>query len=197
MSCPVNPPFMKVFFPSVFLLLLGLLTACSHGDKASAIGATFDGEEDFVNASFSGNKINPDQAADKCALLSADVLADMVGISADKISANPNPATGGCGYIVMYDEDRDYSTAGFGLLQEVTGDEADWKDNWSVEKSISKTAEWVPGLGMAAMWKPRNRELKVKYDGYTLQVNAPAGPGKDESETKDWAIAMVKKAGFE
>jgi hypothetical protein len=38
--------------------------------------------------------------------------------------------------------------------------------------------------------------LEVKFEGYTLQVISPQGPGKDTKNSKKWAIEMVKLVGF-
>lgn len=190
---------MKLFsYTLVFTLLLTFIS-CSHGDKASAIGATFEEADSFENAYFAGNKIDLAEFTQPCQYISKAIIASMMSIEVEKVDYRPDPARKNCAYTIIFNDDADqpdYSTAGLALMEEVTGVEAEWKDNWSVEKTISKSAEWVPNLGKAAIWNPSSRTLKVKFDGYTLQVTAPQGPGRDPKNSKKWAIEMVSLGGF-
>lgn len=186
-----HPSFLLLCF-----LAVGLLS-CSHGDKTNTIGATFADEDDFVNAFFTGNKVDLSEAGQACEYVSKANIAGMLGIPVEQVNSGHNPAMKQCAFTIIYDEEGpDYTTAGFRFNQEVTGVESEWKDNWKVAKAISKTAEWVPNLGKAAIWKPASLQLEVKFEGYTLSVTAPRGPKKDEGKSKKWAIEMVKLGGF-
>ncbi|WP_020568932.1 hypothetical protein [Neolewinella persica] len=190
---------MKSLSLTLFFGLLFLFTACSHGDKASAIGATFEDASSFENTYFTGNKINLAEFTQPCQYISKAIVASMMSIPVEKVDYRPIPAEKKCVYTIIFNDDADqpdYTTGSLALVQEVTGVEEEWKDNWSVKKGISKSSEWVPNLGKAAIWNPSNRILEVKFEGYTLQVISPQGPGKDEKNSKKWAIEMVKLAGF-
>ena len=190
---------MKLLSQTLLFILALAFTACSHDDKASAITAEFESADSFENAYFTGNKIELASFTQPCQYISKAIMASMLSIPVEKVDYRPDTHTKRCAYTIIYDQEADkpdYTTASISLHQEVTGVESEWKDNWSANKAISKSAEWVPNLGKAAIWKGASLQLDVKFDGYTLTVIAPRGPGKDESKSKKWAIEMAKLAGF-
>lgn len=184
---------------SVTFLFTLLLNACSHGDKANAIGATFDEADSFENLAFTGNKIGPEGGEKPCAYLQKLDIASMLGVPVEQVSKGEDIARKTCAFTIIYDEtgDRpDYTTASISFLQEITGSEEEWRDSWSVQKTISNSSEWVPNLGRAAIWNPSSSQLKVKFDGYTLMVTAPKGPGKNTEKSLKWAKEIVALGGF-
>lgn len=190
---------MKLFSYTLVFTLLFSFVSCSHGDKASAIGATFEEADSFENKYFTGNKIDFAEFTQPCQYISKAIVASMMSIPVEKVDYRPIPAQKKCVYTIIFNDDADqpdYTTASLGLVQEVTGVEEEWKDNWSVKKGISKSSEWVPNLGKAAIWNPSSGILEVKFEGYTLQVIPPKGPSKDEKYSKKWAIEMVSLGGF-
>jgi len=191
---------MKLFSTTLLFAIALLFTACGHGDKVSAIEAEFESADSFENAFFTGNKIEPVSFSQQpCQYISKAIMASMMSIPVEKVDYRPDPQTKRCAYTIIFDQDADrpdYTTASISVRQETTGVEAEWKDNWSVTKAISKSSEWVPNLGKAAIWKGSSLMLEVKFDGYTLTVHPPRGPNKDESKSKKWAIEMVRLAAF-
>jgi DNA/RNA endonuclease G (NUC1) len=190
---------MRLLSQTLFFLLVLAVTACSYGDKANALTAEFDSADDFENKLFTGNKIELATFTEPCQYISKAIVASMLSIPVEKVDYRPDMQTKRCAYTIIYDQTTDtpdYTTASISLTQEVTGVEAEWKDNWSVKQAISKSSEWVPNLGKAAIWNDSKSLLEVKFDGYTLQVTPPRGPEKDKSKSKKWAIEMVKLAGF-
>lgn len=181
------------------LLLAFLFSSCSHGDKANTIGATFDDAGSLENQTFTGNKIGPEGGNRPCAYLQKLDIATMLGVPVEQVSKGEDLARKTCSFTIIYDEagDRpDYTTAGISFQQEITGDEEAWRDSWSAQKTISKSSEWVPNLGWAALWNPSAGQLRVKFDGYTLMVTAPKGPGKNADKSLKWAKEMVALGGF-
>lgn len=190
---------MRLLSYNLLFIFFLIFAACSHGDKASAIGATFEEADSFENTYFTGNKIDLAEFTQPCQYISKAIMASMMSIPVEKVDYRPVPAQKNCAYTIIFNDDPDqpdYTTAGLALTQEVTGAEDEWKDNWSAKKGISKSSEWVPNLGKAAIWNPSKHILEVKFDGYTLQVTPPKGPGKDVKDSKKWAIEMVRLAGF-
>ncbi|MFK8162612.1 MAG: hypothetical protein AB8H12_09130 [Lewinella sp.] len=190
---------MKLFSYTLLFIFSLSFVSCSHGDKESAIGATFEDADSFENKYFTGNKISLAEFTQPCQYISKAIVASMMSIPVEKVDYRPVPVEKKCVYTIIFNDDADqpdYTTGSLALVREVTGVEEEWKDNWSVKKGISKSAEWVPNLGKAAIWNPSKRILEVKFEGYTLQVFPPKGPGKDTKNSKKWALEMVKLAGF-
>jgi hypothetical protein len=153
----------------------------------------------FENTYFTGNKIELANFTQPCQYISKAILASMMSIPVEKVDYRAIPARKNCVYTIIFNDDADapdYTTTGLALIQEVTGVEDEWRDNWSVKKAVSKSAVWVPNLGKAAIWNSPNRTLEVKFDGYSLLITAPQGPGKDPINSKKWAIEMVRLDGF-
>lgn len=188
------------FISYALLLFISLaLTACGYGDKANSLTAEFESAESFENKDFAGNKIEAAEFTEPCAYIDEADIMSMLSAPVEKINTQPDQQTKRCVYTIIYDqgpENPEYTRGSISIHQEVTGVEAEWKDNWSVKKAISKSSEWVPNLGKAAIWKGSSLQLEVKFEGYSLYVSAPRGPGNDESKSKEWAIKMVKLAGF-
>jgi len=88
-----------------------------------------------------------------------------------------------------------------GEIAEAAGGGENWKEAWALQKSISKSAEWIEGVGLAAMWKPKRRELLIKFEGYSVYVMAPGAAFNQEEKArnrdyKKIALEMAKKAGY-
>lgn len=190
---------MSRFLLSLSLSLTVLLSACSHGDKANPLTVSFDDGDSFENTAFSGNKIGPEGVEKPCSYLQKLDIATMLGVPVEQVSKGEDLARKACGFTIIYNDDEaspDYTTAGIAFLKEVTDDETNWQESWSVQKGISKSSEWVPNLGKAAIWNPSANQLKVKFEGYTLLVTPPKGPGKSIEKSLKWAKEMVALGGF-
>ena len=88
-----------------------------------------------------------------------------------------------------------------GDVAEAVGAGKNWEEAWSLKKSISKSAEWIPNMGKAALWNARKKTLEIKFDGYNLLINPPKNIlNKEETaknrDYKEIAIEMAKSCGF-
>ena len=88
-----------------------------------------------------------------------------------------------------------------GEIAEAAGSGENWEEAWALQKSMSKSSEWVKSIGLAALWNDSKTELKIKFEGYTLMVYPPKNIGNKEEEAKNRdykniALAMAKAAGY-
>jgi hypothetical protein len=197
-----------------------LITACL-GDKKSIDIEEANDTTSFVNKDFKGNLIDYDENMSACDRMSKSDLAKLYDVSAEEIiwmdsasneRMNSNSPT--CNFRVMLGENEfNYLIGGItvnreikkdemmGEIAEATGGGENWEEGWALQKSISKSAKWVKGVGLAAMWKPNKRELIIKFDGYSLYVMAPGAAFNQEEKArnrdyKTIALEMARKAGF-
>ena len=199
----------------IFSLLSLLLTAC-FGDKKSINVEEANDTSSFINNDFKVNLIDYDEKMSACSGMSKADLAKLYDVTADDIywmdsstneRMNTNIPT--CNFRVMIGENEfNYLIGGIivhrkikkeemmGEIAEAVGGGEIWKDAWALQKSISKSAEWIENVGLATIWKPKRRELHIKFDGYLLSTTCPGlnyEPNKKERNDnyKNTALAMA------
>lgn len=206
------------------ILILGTLTlslsACL-GDKKMVNISEID-DTSFVNKNFKGNRINYDKDMSACENISVAAIAEMYNVSEDLVVfddisksdrrvPNSNPA---CSFYIKDGEnDFKWLRGSMSIEREIgkneanyenakmTGSGEEFEEAWALQKSMSKSSEWVNGMGMAAVWNEANKELKIKLKGYTLAIY-PIKNRLNEAEVarnrdyKQMAIAMAKASGF-
>lgn len=176
----------------------------------------------FVNKKFKGNLIDYSAGMSACDKLTAAEIAQLYGVSADAVIiddpiTNPHrQATGTplCSfYIKSGEEDFKWLRGSISVEREIgenevmgdvakaTGAGTDWEEAWALNKSIYKSAEWVPNTGKAAIWNSKQRKLEIKLDGYTLLVHPLGNKLNEEEEAanrdyKKMALGMAKAAGY-
>jgi|GEM_PF-1501075 len=205
----------------IILSLITLFLTSCLGDKKSIDIEEANDTTSFVNKDFKGNLIDYDENMSACSKMTKADLASLYNVSADDIywmdSASnermeSNKPT--CNFRVMLGENEfNYLIGGITVNREIKKDEMmgeiaeaagsgeNWKEAWALQKSMSKSAEWVEDTGLAAMWKPKRRELHIKFEGYTLYVMAPGAAfnKKEKAKNRDYktiALEMARKAGF-
>ena len=187
----------------VFSLIVCLFSAC-FGDKKSAIGTDFNNTS-FINKNFKGNNIEFAKITTPCNYVSKEELAKLYNVSLDKVTLiGGNQSSKGCSIRVKITEDKfGYISGGIHFYEELDKTEhgGNWIDTWQIQKGTSKSSEWVSNLGKAAFYKASKRELRIKFDNYTLSVTAP-GSAFNETEKnkkrdyKKIALAMASKTPF-
>ncbi|WP_299676958.1 hypothetical protein [uncultured Tenacibaculum sp.] len=209
---------MKLLKTVIFIMTLAVLSSC-FGDKKSIIGADL-GNTSFVNKNFQGNTVEFNAVTDVCSLINKEKLASLYNVSADaivtvgqgKFVQNGNTKTcmvrvklGGSdwnfltGMISLYKEVS--SSQDVGGISEAIGQGENWEEAWSLKKSMSKSAKWIPKVGKAALYTDSKRKLEVKLEGYTLEIVAPGAPFNKEEQAKNRdfekiSLQMVKDLGF-
>ncbi|MGC6431973.1 MAG: hypothetical protein ACON5F_13085 [Jejuia sp.] len=210
---------MKFKLCFTILTLATLMTSCLGDKKAVNVSELED--TSFVNENFKGNLINYNKDS-ACEQMSLSTLATLYNVSEDKIRVLDNKNSDRfrkevepqCGfYIETSKNDYEWLRGSISLFREIKKNEMmgeiaeaagggeKWQEAWALQKSISKSAEWVDNLGMAALWNESKHELKIKFDGYTLMVYPPKNSlNKEEvAKNRDYkkiALAMAKAAGY-
>ena len=202
------------------VLLISITTSCL-GDKQAADVSEIN-NTDFVNTDFKENRINYSKDMSACENMSISDIAVMYNVSEDIImtedvsksnrrAPNSKPI---CSFFIKDGEnDFEWLRGSMSIEREISKDEPNYEnakitgsgeefeEAWALSKSISKSSEWVKGIGMAAIWNEKNKELKIKFKGYTLLVN-PMKNRMNKAEVaknrdyKKIAIAMAKAAGY-
>lgn len=202
--------------------LLVLVTLCSClGDKKQ-INVDEMNDTSFVNTNFKGNPINYTQGMSACDNINAATLAKMYDVSEDLIqildpsksdrydkSANPSCMF----YLKSGSTDFEWLRGTIAVNKEVSkneymGDIAEavgsgenWEEAWALKKSMSKSSEWIPNLGKAALWNNSKNILEIKMEGYTLFIT-PLRNMLNKTEVaknrdyKKIALEMAKASGF-
>lgn len=194
---------MKYIF---FILSIFLIGSCTNpvGDKQSTLGSVDEiGNTSFVNKNFQGNLIQYSKNLNPCEMLTQDALANLYQVGTDKIQViGGNNSFQTCTYRVLLGEEFNFLTGSMLILPDPSGDAMDsWAEQWSIQKAASKSSEYLPNMGKAALWKGGNRTLKIKFEGYTLEIMAPGAPFNEEEKKKNRdyksiAVDMAKVAGF-
>ena len=211
---------MKLIQRLSLFVILGLLISC-FGDKKMINIEEMD-DTSFVNKTFKGNRINYNKDNSACEQMPLSTLANLYGVSADKIHLMDNKKSNRfrkdiepqCGfYIETSENDYEWLRGSISLFREIGKDEMmgeiaeaagsgeNWEEAWALQKSMSKSSEWVKSIGLAALWNDSKTELKIKFEGYTLMVYPPKNIGNKEEEAKNRdykniALAMAKAAGY-
>ena len=205
---------------SVLLSIMLVLNSCLGDKKAVEVPEIND--TSFVNKNFKGNRIQYAPEMSACDNISRTEIAALYNVSEDKVEildiaksdrrdANAPPS---CQFFIKQgDNDFLWLRGSMFMEREVlkgevnydnaklTGTGEEFEEAWALQKSISKSSEWLDGMGLAALWNEKNKELKIKFDGYTLHVY-PIKNRMNENEIaknrdyKKAAIAMAKAAGY-
>lgn len=209
---------MKTLKITILVMSLSILSSC-FGDKKSLIGADL-GDTSFVNKNFKGNLIDFKNVQDVCALIKEDKVASLYNVKSENI------ATVGKGKFVqneqiktclvrvsLDDTDWNFLTGMVTLFKEVkasddeggiseaVGQGENWEEAWSLKKSMSKSAKWIPNVGKAALFTSAKRKLEIKLEGYTLEIVAPGAPFNKEEKAKNRdfekiTLQMARDLGF-
>lgn len=195
---------MKYIF---FVFSIILFFACDNpiGDKKSGIGSVNEiGNTSFVNKNFNGNTINYSADLNPCQTLGKDALAKLYQVSSEEIhviEGNKNNQV--CTYRVLLGGNEFNLLIGSIAIRPDNPDNeiGTWEERWSIQKVTSKSSEYLPNMGKAALWKGSKRTLLIKFEGYTLEIYAPGSAINEEEKKKNRdyksiAIEMAKTAGF-
>ncbi len=203
----------------VFLSIM-MLQSCL-GDK-KAVNISEMNDTGFVNDNFKGNLINYSKEMSACENMSASDIASMYNVSEDMVVFEdisksdrrvPNSAPICTFFLKDGESDFQWLRGSMNIQREIrkaetaydiakaAGNGEEWEEAWALNKSISKSSEWIKGMGIAAVWKESSTELKIKFNGYTLNIY-PLKNRLNKSEVaknrdyKKIAIAMAKAAGY-
>lgn len=205
-------------------LILGFFSIClisCVGDK-KAIDVSEINDTSFVNENFKENHINYSEDMSACENMSASDIASLYNVSTDLVvfedvsksdrkAPNSPPV---CNFFIK-DGDNDFKwlKGSMSIQREIgkeetayevakaLGNGVEWIEAWALNKSISKSSEWVNDMGLAAVWNDKSKELKIKFIGYNLYVyplknSLNASEVSKNRDYKKVAIAMAKSAGF-
>lgn len=203
------------------LCLTALVLSSCLGDK-KVMNTDEVGDISFVNKNFKDNLINYSKDMSACENMSPSSIASLYNVSenivlfedvskSDRRVPNSPPI---CSFFIKDGEnDFQWLRGSISIQREIGKDETaydvakavghgvEWKEAWALNKSISKSSVWLKGIGLAAVWNDKNKELKIKFKGYILYVNPlKNGLNKEEiAKNRDYkkvAIAMAKAAGY-
>lgn len=206
-------------FISIILLTI-TITSCLGDRKPVAISEMSD--VSFVNYDFKGNRINYTEGMSACSQISASEIAALYEVSEDMViiqdnstlnTKQPNSNASCAFYIKTGENDFEWLRGSMNVSREIgknefmgdvaeaTGSGEDWEEAWALKKSMSKSSEWIKGLGQAALWNESKTELMIKFEGYTLNVFpikniSNAAEVAKNRNYREVAISMAKAAGF-
>lgn len=212
---------MKTRITTIILnALLVLLMSC-NGDK-KLVNIEEMGDTSFVNSSFKGNLINYQQGMSACDNLNTSVIARLYNVSealihiedptkSDRYRKDMEPI---CNFFLESgSSDFEWLRGSIALNREIAIDEQmgeiaqaagsgeNWEEAWAMKKSISKSSEWIPNLGKAALWNERKKILEIKMEGYTLVI-IPLKNTLNKTEVaknrdyKKIALQMAEASGY-
>lgn len=179
-------------------------------------------DSSFINKKFKGNLINYQEGMSACSGLSASEIAQLYGVSTEMViidDPHTNPqrqvtSTPMCAFFIKSGDsdfqwlrgsmsiEREISKEEFmGDVAEATGGGKNWEEAWNLKKSISKSSEWIFGVGKAAIWDKKKSTLEIKLDGYTLKIHPLKNVlNKEEVALKrdyrSLALSIAKAAGY-
>lgn len=214
---------MKAKNKNIFILslLIVFLTACL-GDKKSVNIEEMNDKSSFINKNFKGNLIDYNMNQSACERVSKADIAKLYDVSQDLVhivdnvksdQRDPNSQPN-CQFFIESGEsdfmwlrgnisvNREIKSNEYmGEIAEAAGNGENWEQAWALKKSISKSSEWVSGLGKAAVWKGSQKDLKIKFDGYTLFVSPLSNRLNKEEQAlnrdyKKIAVEIAKAAGY-
>lgn len=204
----------------LILLVTISFTGCI-GDK-KAINVSELNDTSFVNENFKGNLINYSKEMSACENMSASDIASMYQVSenvvvfediskSDRRAPNTPPI---CNFFIKDGEnDFQWLRGSMNIQREINknetaydvakaaGNGVEWEEAWALNKSMSKSSEWIQDMGLAAVWNERKTELKIKFEGYTLSIyplknRMNTGEVAKNRNYKEVAIALAKAAGY-
>ncbi len=194
---------MKNIFRIACTLVLSFLLISCFGDKNTVIGQDL-GDTDFVNKNFAGNKVAFSALPkNMCSYINESKLKEFYPDS-KKILFDEGKtfASKNCRFLVyMSDEKFDFLSGTIFATENIIAEGEDWKQTWELKKKMSKSSTYVSGLGEAAIWIGKKRELSVKMDGYIITITVPGSPFKKEElakkrDYKNIAIEIAKSTGL-
>lgn len=189
----------------IFSILLFFTCDNPIGDKKSAISSVNEiGNTSFVNKNFSSNEIDFTPDLNPCQMLGKDALAKLYNVGSEEIQViEGNVNNQICTYrVLLGGSEFNFLTGSLVIRKDKpNNDMGTWEERWSVQKATSKSSEYLSNMGKAALWKGSNRTLSIKFEGYTLEVNAPGSAINEDEKKKNRdyksiAIGMAKAAGF-
>ncbi len=205
----------------LFVLLIAVSFTACMGDK-KAINVQEIGDTSFVNTNFKTNLINYTDGMSACDKIVAASIASLYDVSpslvhiedptkSDRYRKDIPPAcmffieTGANDYEWLRGSIAVNKEIGkdefMGDVAEAAGSGTNWEEAWSLKKSISRSSEWLPNMGKAALWNEKKVMLEIKFDGYTLVVHPLKNILNKEEKTKnrnykEIAISIAKAAGY-
>ncbi|TVZ56292.1 hypothetical protein OD91_1576 [Lutibacter sp. Hel_I_33_5] len=173
-----------------------LLSSC-FGDKKSGIGTDFN-DKSFVAKSFK-NKVSFSEINSPCNYITKGTIAKMYNVAEKDVHLIGNQNSTACSIRVkMSDNEFDYITGSINIYEEKDKleDGSSWIDSWQIQKGVSKSAKWIKGLGKAAMYKSKKRELIIKFTDYTMSVTAPGSAFNqiEKDKKRDYKSIVLKLA---
>ncbi|SDR92446.1 hypothetical protein SAMN05216503_1408 [Polaribacter sp. KT25b] len=182
----------------IFTLIISLFTSCL-GDKKSAVGTNFN-DTSFENKKFKTKVVYAD-LAQPCSYVVKKDLAQQYNVSVEEVlMMEGNSQNKICTIRVkLSDDEYNYLVGSIRFYEEKDNleDGSSWVESWQLQKGISKSGEWIPNLGKAALWIAKKRELRIKFKDYTMALNVPgAAFNKQEKalnrDYKKIALTIVK-----
>ena len=187
----------------VLMLSLSMILISCMGDKKSLIGQSF-GDTSFINASFKGDPTPYEAIPDNlCSKLPKSLIQKYFPES-NKILYDDGKTFKGknCRCLVYLGEGEfEYVPARLSVREDAFEDPEAWIEQWELLKLTSKSSEYIPDLGKAAIWKESKKELTIKMDKYDIYITTPysnlfqEGVQK-EKDHKAMAIEIAKQSGL-
>lgn len=204
------------------LSLIAITLASCLGDKKVVDVTEMNDTSSFINKNFKSNLINYSKDMSACEQMSTGDIASLYNVSGDMVVfedisksdrrvPNSKPA---CSFFIKDGEnDFEWLRGSMSIEREISKNEANYEnakmtgsgeefeEAWALQKSMSKSSEWIKDMGLAAIWNEKNKELKIKFKGYTLKVY-PIKNRLNKAEVarnrdyKQMAIKMAKASGF-
>ncbi|EDP95594.1 hypothetical protein U8527_06085 [Kordia algicida OT-1] len=187
---------------ALFTFLSILLTSC-FGDKGTIVGQEL-GDTDFVNTKFSGNKVAFSALSKNlCEYIHIDQIKKLYP-DASKVLVDDGKTfqSKNCRFLVYVGEGEfNYLSGSIFALKDNFLEGQDWKEAWEFKKKMSKSSEYIGGLGKAAVWIGKKRELSIKLEGYSITITVPGAPFNKEEiakkrDYKDIAIKIANNSGL-
>lgn len=177
-------------------LFISIIFAGCFGDKDTVIGKEL-GDTNFVNKGFSGNKVEFSALPkNMCAYISKVKVKELYP-NASKILFDDGKTfqTKSCRFLVyMDDQEYNYLSGSIFATEDVLAEGETWEESWELKKMVSKSSEYISGLGKAAIWIGKKRELYIKMEEYTIMITVPGSTFKEEEVAKK---RDYKKIGIE
>ncbi|MGJ8745112.1 hypothetical protein [Polaribacter sp.] len=183
----------------ILTLIISVFTSC-FGDKKSAIGTNFK-DTSFENKKFKTKVVYAD-LAQPCSYVAKKDLAKQYNVSVEEVliieGSSQNKI---CTIRVkLSDDENNYLMGSFSFYEEKDNliDESSWVESWQIQKGSSKSGEWIPNLGKAALWIGKKRELRIKFKDYTMALKVPGAAFNKQEEAlkrdyKKIALSLVRK----
>lgn len=183
-------------------MLIATLCVSCLGDQKTVVGQEF-GDTNFVNDSFKENKIDFSKLPkDLCGLLNKDSIlkaydnATSVSFGGSNSFMNKN-----CQFSVTFFNDASQFIKASVFIVDDSAEEDNWQESWEFRKKRIKSAEYVKGLGRAAIWYGKQRKLEIKMKDYQVSITVPPkmtakNQIDNNADVKDVAIAIAKSTNL-